>query len=360
MKTNQSLTVPPFMVFFLIHSMQVGVGVLGFQRVIAKSGGYQSWIAVLFTGLLIHLVVYFMYKILDGEKDIAHVHEKLFGKWLGSLLNIVFMLYYTALAFTVLRTYTEVIQIWVFPDLPTWTFTITMLLLMYLAIVNGFRIVTGVCFLGVVLPMPLLLTTLPLFEFAEFRYLRPLFDTTIREQLMATKDMTLSVLGPELLLIFYPFIRNAAKSQRYAHYAVLYTTFIYLIATISAFVYFSEEQMDITIWPTLSSWKVLELPFIERFEYIGISAWLIVILPNITVGLWASSRIGKRVFSMKHRHTLIISILIVFIASILLETRDQINQLNSIVSIVGLYVLYVYIPFLLVWKWIVGRLRLSP
>ncbi|WP_432759418.1 hypothetical protein [Bacillus methanolicus] len=36
------------------------------------------------------------------------------------------------------------------------------------------------------------------------------------------------------------------------------------------------------------------MPFVERLEYIGISSCLLIILPNICVAIWISSRLIKR------------------------------------------------------------------
>nr|WP_283108186.1 GerAB/ArcD/ProY family transporter [Bacillus methanolicus] len=34
---------------------------------------------------------------------------------------------------------------------------------------------------------------------------------------------------------------------------------------------FSEEMIRRTIWPTFQMWRVAELPFVERLEYIGMA-----------------------------------------------------------------------------------------
>ena len=51
----ESKKISPFLVFFLIHSMQSGVGILGFQRFIAKSAGYDAWMSIILSGLMIHI-----------------------------------------------------------------------------------------------------------------------------------------------------------------------------------------------------------------------------------------------------------------------------------------------------------------
>jgi len=38
--------VSPSFLFFLVHSTQIGVGILGFQRYIIKGAGYEAWISI--------------------------------------------------------------------------------------------------------------------------------------------------------------------------------------------------------------------------------------------------------------------------------------------------------------------------
>ncbi|MEC2070566.1 GerAB/ArcD/ProY family transporter [Alkalihalophilus marmarensis] len=345
---KEALMIPPYLVFYLVHSMQVGVGVLGFTRYIAGIAGFRAWIAVLLTGVLFHIVIWVMYKILnENDKDLVSVHKSAFGKWIGGFLTFVFIIYITFLAMTVLRTYIEVVQIWIFPELPTWAISLSIILIAYYAITSGFRVVAGICFLGVIIPMFLYLSALAPLEFATYRNLLPLFDTSINVQIEATKAMTLSFLGPELLLIYYPFIQEPIKSQKFAHLGIMFTTFIYLTVTIVTFVFYSEKQLATTIWPTLSAWKVLELPFIERFEYLGIATWMFVVMPNITLGLWGASRALKRQINISHRKSILIMSVIALLITISFTTRSQIDFLNTYVSFTGTYIVYLYLPLLL-------------
>ncbi len=127
--------------------------------------------------------------------------------------------------------------------------------------------------------------------------------------------MTLTYTGYETLLFFYPFIKDPQKSKKWAHLAVFTTTIIYTILTLITFSYFAEKQLQETIWPTLNMWKIVELPFVERFEYIGIANWNLIILPVVCIPLWIASRLGKRIFHIR-QSTGVIAIAIVCLIAI--------------------------------------------
>ncbi|MBS2968590.1 GerAB/ArcD/ProY family transporter [Metabacillus sp. KIGAM252] len=356
-KIAEKYQVSHFLVFYLVHGLQFGVGVLGFQRIIAKDAGQDAWIPVIVSGVFSHLMVWMIYKILKGaEGNIHDIHHRIFGKWLGKGVNLLISLYFTLLAIEVLRTFVEIIQVWMFPDMNVLIFSTLFLALVYYIVTGGFRVVTGICFFGVVLPGYLILTFFFPLEFAEWKNLMPMFDHSFGELLSGTKSMSLTVLGFEALLVYYPFIKNAEKSQKWAHGAILFTTSVYLLIMVVTLVFFSTEQLQKNIWATLTIWKIVEIPFVERFEYIGIANWNLVILPNICLTLWCASRGIKQTLNIAQKKSLLIVLGITLIAVNLFETREQIDQFNGIMGDIGLG-FYVYIPIILFLQFFMKKVK---
>ncbi|RSD28350.1 GerAB/ArcD/ProY family transporter [Mesobacillus subterraneus] len=343
----ERLQISPFLVLYLIMSMQIGIGVLGYQRIIAQAAGFDAWMSVLGAGLSIHIIVWMIYKICQTvEGDIVAANVYVFGKKFGHLISTVFIVYLLIFALAVLRTFIEVIQVWMFPEINAFLYSFVFLLLSVYIIFGGFRTVTGIAFFCIVLPSYLLLTFSFALKYAEFRNLLPLFDHSIKEMLTSAYNMSLTYLGFEIPIFFYPFIKDAPKSQKWAHLGVFLTTIIYTALAIVTFSYFSEAYLAKSIWATLEMWKIVTMPFVERFEYIGIANWNLVILPNICIALWGASMILKRAYKLKQRKGVIIMALICLAAIPFFDTRLKINLLNDWTAKIGFAVTYGYIPFL--------------
>jgi spore germination protein (amino acid permease) len=350
--------VSPYFVFYLIHTMQIGVGILGFERYVVDSAGHDAWIAVITSGMTILILVWISYRILNkGNSDLVGIHVQVFGKWLGGLFSIYFILYYSMLVLVILRTYVEVIQVWIFPYVYHWVLIAIILVIAYTYVTGGFRVVTGIAFLGVIYGLPLLLIKYFPLQDSEITNLLPLFTASTKELVSATKEMTLNFLGFELLFMFYPFIKSAPKSEKWAHFAVLFSMLIYLITLLVTLVYFSQEQLMTTIWPSLTLWKIVDLAIIERFEYIGIAIWFFVVLPNICLGLWCASRGIKRLFPVTQRNGLRVILILIFIGAFYFQDRQQIDALNNFVSTIGFYTIYLYIPFLYLFQMLMMKLK---
>lgn len=339
--------ISPFLIFFILHKMQVGIGVLGFQRIIAKSAGYDAWISIILMGIGIHIIIWMMYKMLKiSGGDFLSIHQYIFGKKISKLIGSIFILYFCLLSVAILRNYIEILQVWMFPELKTLPFAFIFLLLALYIVYGGLRAVTGAAFFGVVLPFYIVIVFLFTIPFADFTNLLPVFDHSIKEILIGTKDMTLTVLGFEVLLFVHPFIKTPEKSKKWAQFGILFTTIYCLYLAILTFAYFPEEQLQKNIWSTLTMWKIIEMPFVERFEYIGIANWAIIILPNICIALWCASRLAKQIFSIKQKTALPFLAGICLIVTSSLLTRNHINLLLNLVGQIGFYFNFVYIPLL--------------
>ncbi|WP_332631606.1 GerAB/ArcD/ProY family transporter [Halalkalibacter flavus] len=355
---KEKYLVSGFLTLFLINGMQVGMGVLSYQRTVVKSAGYDAWISVLMAGMVVHLVIACMYILLKRSNgDLISIHQQIFGKWLGNTLSFFACLYFVVLGTTVLRGYIEIVQVWMFPDLPTWGMAIVAAAFFYYVVSGGFRTVVGLTFLGVIIPIVLVPILLLPLEFANFINMLPIWKHSIVELALGAKETTLSFLGFELLLLYYPFLKNKELTQKWAHFGAAMTTISYTGLMVVSLAFYSEEQLNRTIWATLTLYKVVQLPFLERFEYIGISLWMFLIVPNIALALWAASRCAKRIFQMNQRIALVISLALMVIIVLLMPTRQEVGLVDMWVGEIGFYLVFVYIPILVVLQAIVLKFR---
>ena len=355
---KENLLVSPFLVFYIIHAMQLGIGVLDFKD-ISQPAGHDAWMSIIASGASIHILLWLLYRILKkGNGDLISIHRDLFGKWAGGFLSMLFILYLINLSFTSLRVYIEVIQLWVFPQLTPWFFSLVLLLVVGYFVINGFRVVTGICFLSALYSLPIFLTFLFPLKFAHFSNLLPIMDHSVIEILSSARKATLSMSGFELLLIFYPFIKRPDKSEKWAHLGVIYTTCIYLFVAIVTFVYYNQDQLQHIIWGTVMFWKIIEFPALERFEHLGIAAWLFVVLPNICLTLWGAHRGISQLFSLKKKRGMIIVLIIIMTAATgFIESRAAIEKLRTFSGDATFYFIYVYIPLLFLMQVVIYKFR---
>ncbi|MBH0171476.1 GerAB/ArcD/ProY family transporter [Fictibacillus sp. 18YEL24] len=345
-KPNQ--LVNAFLVFFVVHSTQIGVGLQGFQRIIYKDAHQDAWISVLIAGLATNILVFIIIKTLElyGSADIYGIHHDVFGVLLGKLFNAVYIFYALMSFFVVLRNYIEVIQAWIFPELSLWFLSLSILLLVIYGLTSGIRSMVGIAFFSVTLSLWLLIFLIYPLQFARWDQMLPILENDILSLLKGAYNMTFTMLGFEILYVIYPYLKEKNKVQKFAQFGLIFSTLIYLALMIVAILYFSGMQLERTIWATLSLFKIVRLPFIERFEYVAITYWMLIILPNLIFYMWSACRGIKRMFNIEETKSVWFFSAIVFIAIQFIVSRTEVNMLNDYFAKSAFYVVACY-PFVL-------------
>ncbi|SDQ66747.1 GerAB/ArcD/ProY family transporter [Virgibacillus salinus] len=340
--------VPALMVFFLISAAQTGVGVLGFQSVINKYAGHDAWISVIVAGLGFNIIIWIMYRILQNNDgaEIVSIHKFTYGKWLGGILSFIFSMYLILTSVVVLRTYIEIIQVWMFPYVKVWALLLLLIPLIYYIISGEFRIIVGVCFFGVLYPFFLIFTLFYPLKYSNLTNILPILDHSFTEILQSSSLAIFSFMGVSTLLVFYPFIRESRKSQKFAHIGNIYTTFLYVFICLVSYIYYNQSELQNILWATLGLWKIIEMPFLARFEYVGIATLFFSILPNVALYLWASTRSLHNLFGISHKKTAVFLLVIVYIACIITGGREFISFINNMTGKIGGILLFGYIPIL--------------
>ncbi|WP_372663765.1 GerAB/ArcD/ProY family transporter [Cohnella sp.] len=344
---KEKYLVSTFMTFFLIYSSLKGVSILNFQRIIAKYAEQDAWLSVIITGLSVHIIIWMIYKMLSPSKDILQIHHFCLGKLFGGILSCLLSVYFILISTMVFRTYIGILQLWVFPY-PTWELALIMIAIIYYIVSGGFRVLVGLSFIGVIVAGGLLLLLLFPLRHAHLNNLLPVFNHSLSEIIQSSKSASFLFVGFETLLIYLPFIRDPQKSKKWAHFALLCYILSSLLISIVTILFFSQGQLLVTLWPTLSMTKIIEMPFVERFELIFISMWLLVIIPSICIPIWSSTRILKKTIHIKPNITLPFLLAIIFITTILIDERVELDALNDFISEISFYFVYGYIPLIFI------------
>lgn len=341
-KIRESLTLSPFFLFFLIHSSQTGIGMLSMQRDIAKYAEQDAWIGIVIAGLYLHVIFLMLFKILASSNngDVISLHQQYFGKIFGNILSMVFVVYFFLLLLLVFRSYIEILQIWVYSIVAPWEIGLVITVVIFYIVLGEFRVIAGISLWSTLIPIILVFVLGYTLKFSHFSNLQPFFNHDIKEILLSSKEGIISFVGFETVLLFFPFIKKGKSTKRWAHLGLLFTTLTYLILTIITYAFYNQGMLKYIIWPTLSMTKIVQVPFIERFEYIFIFSWLLVVMPPMCLCIWAITRSLKEMLNIKSSFSLTGILVLVNILSILLIDRDSIHFVKKATTQLSIYILF--------------------
>ncbi|WP_421378698.1 GerAB/ArcD/ProY family transporter [Bacillus salacetis] len=333
-----------FFIMFVVHVAQTGVGIAGLPRIVFMESGNDAWISVLLSGILLATAVFIIILLLKNydSADLFGIHKDLFGKWLGGFFSVIYMGYLFVVAYLVIMHYTEMVQAWIFPQMPTWLLSGLLIFLAVYAVLGGVRIIVGVSFMTFILTAWLLfMITAPL-KYMDYTHFFPIWNHSIKEIGMGIYKTSFSVIGFELLLFFYPYIKDKKKALKYSLFGIAYTTMLYFVVTFVSIGFFSEMTLEKTIWPVLSMFKIVRIPNLERFEFIAVSYWMLIILPNICLYFWAATRGVKRVFGLKHKKAIYLFAVVLWGCNFLIDQRIEMNIFTDRVATVSFALTFLY------------------
>nr|WP_168413016.1 GerAB/ArcD/ProY family transporter [Bacillus salacetis] len=108
--------------FMLLLQTQIGIGILSLPYDVSQKAESDGWISILISGAVIEiLMIMYLFLFIKGKVDSFHsLIQSLLGKWMGSLINSLYFLYFLTIAMLILTLFNEIIDIWVLPRTPNW------------------------------------------------------------------------------------------------------------------------------------------------------------------------------------------------------------------------------------------------
>jgi len=333
-----------FYLFFIIYELQIGVGVLGISNYIYQDAKQDAWISILISFILMLIVTSCMIMILRqyDNADILGIQIDVFGAWVGKFLGTVYVIYFGASLISIMLTYIEVIQVFLYPTIPSYVVGLLLLFLTIYTVLGGFRAVVGIAFIFLFLTQWLLLLLYDPISKIEWNHYLPLFEASLPELIRGAKTTTYTLSGFEILFFIYPFVDNKEKIKMPVFLALFYTTLVLLVSTITVIGYFNPLSLEDITWSLLTLFKNVSFSFIERLDYIVVAEWMMVVVPNVALLMWGITYSVKRLYKIRQKTTLYTSSIITLIVVILIKHDIYIQKLTDIVSQLGFWLIFIY------------------
>jgi len=366
LQVKPGLRIRAFYLFFIIPSIQVGVGVLGAPRYIFAEARQDAWLSILIAFVYIIIVAWVMFIILNQYKntDIFGIQVDIFGKWIGKLLGTIYIVFFAAELLSVLLTYVEIVQIFLYPTIPTLVMGLILMILVVYSVLGGIRVIVGVVFLFVLAtPWVFILLYDPITRM-EILHFHPMFQASATDLLKGAKATAYTFLGLEMLFILYPFIENKKNAKLPVYLGLSVSALLVLVTTIISIGYYSPYGLDKMDWAVLSLFKSVSLAFLERFDYIIIAEWMMITVPTMIFLMWGVTHGLKRLYSIRQKKTVYVVAVLVLSISYFFKTDYSIQKFTDVVSMVGFWIIFVYpivlLPIVLIkkqWKKRKGRAK---
>ncbi|WHY03441.1 endospore germination permease [Neobacillus sp. DY30] len=325
---------------FLIHGVQVGVGLLTLPRELAEKAGTDGWISLiigwLFSTIASLIIIQVMKHYPNGT--IIDLITHYLGKWCGKIAAFIFILYFAFIGSIVFVREGLFIQFWVLSQ------TNLLIILLLLSIPSYLIIRNNITILGRYAELVFFLTIWVLFFYlnplkeAHWLHLFPIMKEGWLPILTAVKTTIFSFMGFEIAFFLYPFLQQKHKASIGIFIANTLTLVVFLVVTIVAFTFYSPDEITQYNEPTINLLKIVEFKFLERLEIVFLSLYIFVIsttvLPMFFVTVFSASRLfGKQDHSKYVIWLLLFNLVYVFFLPQSFERNRQLQNLGEPISV---------------------------
>jgi len=281
----------PLHVVFLIQNILIGAGLLSLPHTLSPAG-YNGWWVTLVMGAAAQITLLPMIFLCKRypEDSIFTINQKLLGKILGNIANLLIIAYSVVSVAGISESYIRLVQSVVITEHSNTVPLLFFFIVMVYITLGGIKSVARFCMLGFVFTGWMAYYLQWAFQKGDITHVFPLFNVSIGEVVEAVHASYLNVLGYELILVFYPYIIQKGRALKHASLGIWITIGFYLVTTFGGVVYFNTWQLENIRYPILNLFKAVELTFIERIENFTIALWVFLILSSATAYLWAARK----------------------------------------------------------------------
>ncbi|PPA70781.1 GerAB/ArcD/ProY family transporter [Jeotgalibacillus proteolyticus] len=291
MDNNKRKKLNGYHVVFLVQNTMVGLGLLSLPNKL-NSMGYSQWWLPLLLGVIANLTLIPMIWLFlrYPTENLYTLNEKLLGKWFGKFVNLFLVLYLIIFISSIVEGYLDLILIVALPDRPiTGPLIVFFLVLLYI-VHGGIKSIARFSIMSFFLTIWMLIFLYwPIIE-GDPRHLLPVSNFTLKEWLQASRNGYFSMVGYDLIMIYFPYIIHQKRAFLHGSIGIWITSIVYFTVTVVSVMYFSPWQMEEVVYPILKLYKAVELSFFERIDVMGISLWVFLLLSTASAYLW----VGKK------------------------------------------------------------------
>lgn len=273
-----------------IVSAQIGIGILTFPSILAQKVGHDGWISIIGAGivcLIEGLLITYLLKSYS-DKTIFQINNITYGKILGSILNLAFILYLLFISGVTLRVFEEAVNIIILKFTPPIVITFLVLLSTIYGVSKGLKVVCRFAVMLLLSYFILIITLLLVVKYTRYTYLLPIGNAGLMPIIQGIKISSYSFLGFELIAFIYPNIKDKENAPKYMSAALIFTTIYYALSVIVSIMVFGEKKLSMVVFPVYNIEQAIEVPIIERLDTLYILFWFPTMASSVRAYLFSS------------------------------------------------------------------------
>lgn len=313
--------------FLLIATMQE-VTLLQLTRRTVEYSGRDAWLSILLCSSLAFASLFVINKLCARFPGLtlAEYSEKICGVVPGKIISFAFVLYTVVYAGLVVRLFVDVLNTYLLLRTPGWVLSLVMVLTITYIFSRDIRAIAWLSEFTTYIVQLLWILIIYGFSKASYQNLLPVGDMGLKNIISGFAGASFAYLGPEILLVIYPFIQNKKEVFKAGFWAIAFNAFTYTTIAIVVLMNFSGTGTSLFVWDFLALIKSYQLPLVERAEFFIVIFWSWLAIRSSSNHLYMAKHTIARAAGIKEKsHVYIIWLLAVLALAVSLFFQNTAN-----------------------------------
>lgn len=324
---------------FTLFGAIVGLGILTLPREAAQAAGQDAWISVLIGGcipLFVVVMIALLGRRLPGL-TLVEMTDAVFGRYLGKVFSLIYIIWPLLLIIIILRHFTFIVTDYLLPQTPVWVLGLLILLAIGYLAQEDAKVLGRISELFFYLAFAIYLFILPSLHEASILNLLPVGDTGLQAILKGVVSCALVYSGASFFLVILPFITRQTEVLQIGLKGVIFAILTYCYMVVVAISVFGGDGVRALRWPTLVLLKTVEVPVIERLEFLFLVMWVPVLYRVVAIHWFAAAFSCARMLGLRDHKPVVWAVLpLIFAGTLLIRNIDQLDKYATWVGLSGI------------------------
>jgi len=342
------VAISPAQMVLLVFGTVVGVGFITMPRGLVEKAREDAWITVLLACLISLLSLWMLLRVsrVFPDQTTVEANVKVFGRFIGFLLNAMLVVYFMFFTITGVRSMAEIVRAEMLPFTPLEMIVIAMLLTVLYSAWDGLLPIIRIQESG--LPISFLLVIIFfLFAYleADWYEMRIPFTDGVLPVVQPLANTTYSYLGFEILLLYFPYVVNKNKAFRHAAVGIGLAGGFYAFIVVGTIITIGPDVTIAQTYPVVTMAKTIEVvrQFVERAELLLIILVLPLAYTTHLVTFYSAAFSLQRLFPrVSYRWWLVLLLPAVYFLALLPENLIEMDKWSNMVGVGGMFWLFLY------------------
>jgi spore germination protein len=319
--------------FFILIGCIIGMDVTSLPADVVSVAQQDGWISTIIGG------IYPLYIILVGgiiikkhpDSNIMTLSKAYFGKIVGNILNLLFMLQFLFYVILVTAGSSNQLRAYSIYFMSHLKLVSLLVAVACYASIKGLKVLCRFTTITFFLLCIILVASTVTIKSASILNVKPFFGAGVPKILEGSVKSAFAYGNMELLLIIYPYVQQKKKILKAALLSILviisFDTWI-----VFSSIYFSGPDLVVKqLWPFSFVAESFKIPVVNNFRFVEMVIWITLAYKTISIEFYAATKILNNITKIKRKTICFLLLPIIFIFPLFLENEVLRREVSGMV-----------------------------